>query len=194
MTECIIFDLGNVLINVNQKSMFARFANNSGKSSKEIEEIYNNSNDRKKFERGEINSIQFYNSMKRDMDLSMDFNEFRKNYTGIFSHNKEMEKIIPKLKKNHRLVLLSNTDELHYKYIKKEFPVLKYFDDFILSYKAGMRKPNPLIFIEAIKKSKTMPWNCVYFDDVREFVWIAGLFGIKGHQYENSEKRKNIFD
>ncbi|MEK6946778.1 MAG: HAD family phosphatase [Nanoarchaeota archaeon] len=186
MIKCAIFDLGNVVINVSQRLMFEKFARNSGKSTNEIEQIYGDSADRKKFEKGKITSAEFYNSMKKDMNLDLTFNEFRKVYTGIFSHNKEIEKIIPKLKKKYRLVLLSNTDELHYKFIKQKFPILNYFDDSVLSCKVGMRKPNPLIFIEAIKKSGTMPWNCVYFDDILEFVWVARLLGIKSFQYKGS--------
>ena len=102
-----------------------------------------------------------------------------------------MEKIIPKLKRKYRLILLSNTDELHYSYIKKEFPVLDYFDGFVLSHKVGMRKPNPLIFLKSIKKSKTMPWNCIYFDDIPEFVIMARLLGIRAHQYSSSLKLKD---
>ena len=184
MIKCVIFDLGRVVINVNQELMFGEFSGNSGKPINEIKKIYGNSAGRKKFERGKITSAEFYNSMKKDMNLKMDFNEFKKAYTGMFSHNRDIEKLISKLKKKYRLVLLSNTDELHYNFIKKEFPVLNNFDDYVLSYKVGMRKPNPLIFIEAIKKSKTMPWNCIYFDDILEFVWMARMMGIKPFQYK----------
>ena len=190
MAEIIIFDLGNVVINVSQKLMFRKFAKNSGKPINEIEKIYENSADRRKFEMGKLNPIQFYNSMKKDMALNLSFREFKKIYTGIFSHNKEIEKIIPKLKKKYRLILLSNTDEMHYDYIKKEFKILNYFDDFVLSYKVKCRKPNPLIFLKAIQKSKTFPWNCVYFDDILEFVWMAGLLGIKAVQYRGIGKLK----
>jgi len=184
MIKCIIFDLGNVVIKVTQKSMFEKFARNSGKPISEIEKIYGNSSDRRRFEKGKITSDEFYKSIKKSINLNLSFEEFWKIYTGIFSHNSEIEKIIPKLKKKYRLVLLSNTDELHYNFIKKVFPVLNNFDDFVLSYKVGKRKPNPMIFVEAIRKSKTMPWNCAYFDDIGEFVFVARLLGIKGFQYK----------
>ncbi|MEK6891973.1 MAG: HAD-IA family hydrolase [Nanoarchaeota archaeon] len=191
MVKTIIFDLGNVVINVNQKLMFEKFTKNSGKPLNEIEKIYENSADRRKFEMGKLNPTQFYNLMKKGMNLNLSFDEFRKVYTCMFSHNKEIEKIIPKLKKNYRLVLLSNTDELHYSFIRKNFNVLNYFNDFVLSYKFGCRKPNPLIFLEAIKKSRTYPWNCAYFDDIKEFVWVARMMGVKAFQYKSIEKLKS---
>jgi HAD superfamily hydrolase (TIGR01509 family) len=58
----------------------------------------------------------------------------------------------------------------------------------VLSYKIGYRKPNPLIFLSALKKAKTLPFNCVYVDDIPEFVYIARLMGIKAFQYKNFEK------
>ena len=190
MIKSIIFDLGNVVIKVDDIMMFKKFAKDSKKPVSEIISIYERSHKRKSFERGEIKPLEFYHSIKKEMGLVMDFNDFKKAYTGIFSHHREMEKRIPELKGKYRLVLLSNTDELHYSYIKKEFPVLNYFDDFVLSHKAGMRKPNPLIFLKAIKKSKTMPWNCIYFDDIPEFVIMARLLGIRAYRYSSSLKLK----
>ena len=55
-----------------------------------------------------------------------------------------------------------------------------------------MRKPNPLIFIEAIKKSGTYPWNCAYFDDIPEFIVMARLIGIKAFKLISDLKKVKV--
>jgi HAD superfamily hydrolase (TIGR01509 family) len=88
------------------------------------------------------------------------------------------------------LILLSNTDVIHFTEIKKRYSFLKYFDSIVLSYEARHRKPSPLIFYKAMKKTKSKPYECAYFDDVWQFVLVARLFGIKSMQFKGAFKLK----
>ena len=188
MIKTVIFDLGNVIVNVDKTNLYRKWAEKSGKNVDEIIDYYGNSPAGKRFERGELNSKEFYETVAMELNLKMNFDDFKKNYCDIFNLNNDVAKIIQKLKKNFRLILLSNTSILHYKYIKNKYKILNLFDDYVLSYEVGCRKPNPLIFFEAIKKSKTLPFNCVYFDDIYGFVFVARLMGIKAFQYKSYEK------
>ena len=118
------------------------------------------------------------------------YNDFVNNYCDIFTINKEVEEIIKSLKGKVRLVLLSNTNVLQYEFARKEFRIIDIFDERIVSYEAGMRKPNPFIFLKAAQKAGTMPWNCAYFDDIAEFICVARMLGIRAFQYKNAEKLK----
>lgn len=188
MIKAVIFDLGNVIVNVNYELMFRRFASKSSKSKEFIESYYNNSQTRKSFEMGKVNDLELYKKMTKDLDIKINFSQFKKAYTNIFSLKHDVAELIKKLKSNYRLILLSNTGKLHFEYIKKNYKILNVFDEYVLSYKVGCSKPNPLIFLEAIKKAKTMPFNCLYFDDIREFVLVARLMGIKAYQFKNYGK------
>lgn len=191
MIKAIIFDLGNVIVNVNHKAMYKNFASGSGKPLHCIEAYYSNFAAGKSFEKGKISSAQFYKAFSRGLGLKMSFDDFKEAYCNIFSLNKRVENLIKKLKKEYRLVLLSNTDELHFEYIKNKFRIISVFDEYLLSYKAGCTKPNPLIFWKAVKKAKTMPYNCLYFDDILEFILAARLMGVKAFQYKNFKKLIN---
>ena len=68
--------------------------------------------------------------------------------------------------------------------------MLDIFDDFALSYKLGSKKPNPLIYLHALKKAKAFPTKVAYIDDIKEFVAASKFFWIKGIQYTNFEKLK----
>ena len=190
MIKTIIFDLGNVIVHVNHEKMFNGFASKSGKSLEYIKNYYKNSSARKLFEMGKIKPMQFYEQINKDLNLKVDFDNFCDVYCDIFTLNKDVANLINKLKKEYRLILLSNTDELHFEHIKKKFKIVNVFDEYVLSYKVGHTKPNPLIFIESIKESGTAPFNCAYFDDVFEFIIVARLMGVKAFQFKDYEKLK----
>ena len=192
MIKCLIFDLGNVIINYDEDGMLSGLAIASGKPLSYVKKYHEFSSLRKSFERGELSGKEFYKKIASGLSLKISFNEFKKIYCGYFTLNRKVADAIKKLSKKYRLILLSNTDELHFGCIKGKFKIINEFNDYVLSYKVRMRKPNPLIFIEAIKKSKTYPWNCIYFDDIPEFVWMARLFGIKAYQYRNFDDLKKV--
>ena len=185
MIKCVIFDLGNVTIKFDEIPTFKKWSSCGKYSFDEVKSYYKNSSARKSFERGEINSKQFYDKYVKDLGLKITHKEFEKCYCDIFSRNPEAEKIIKSLKGKVKLVLLSNTNEWQYEYARKKYKIIDLFDEHVLSHKVGMRKPNPFIFIEAVKKSGVMPWNCVYFDDILEFVYVARIMGIRAFRYKN---------
>ena len=192
MIKCVIFDLGNVTIKFDETPTFKKWSSCGKYSFEEVKNYYKNSSARKAFERGEITSKQFYDKYVEDLKLDMTYKEFEKSYCDIFSRNLEVEKIIKSLKGKVKLVLLSNTNEWQYEHAREKFKIIDIFDEQVLSYKVGMRKPNPFIFLEAVKKSKTMPWNCIYFDDIAEFVYAARMMGIKAIQYNSNTKINEI--
>lgn len=191
MIKTIIFDLGNVIVEVDRTNLFKELTANSNETIEYIKKAYGNSSTRRLFERGELQPKEFYNKITNELNLNMPFNKFKKIYCDIFTLNENVEKIIKKLKRNFKLVLLSNTDVWHFEYIKNKYKIIDTFDDYVLSYEVGCRKPNPLIFLKALKKAKASPFNCLYFDDILEFVYAARLLGINAFRYKNFKKLKN---
>lgn len=188
MIKAVIFDLGNVTIKFDETPTFKKWVSAGTKSFSEVKRYHQNSSIRKAFERGEITPMQFYNKYAEDLGLKINYQDFKNNYCDIFTRNEEIEKIIMSLKEKYRLVLLSNTNVLQYEYAKKKFKILKLFDEHIASHEVGCRKPNPLIFLKAIKKSKTLPFNIAYFDDIPEFVLITRFMGIKAFKFKDYDK------
>ena len=193
MIKTIIFDLGNVIVNFDETSIFKTWAAASNKTAPEVIKYFKNSSARKSYERGEISSKEFYGKTIKELGMKMDFNSFKKTWNEIFTLNKDVENIIKNLKNKFRLVLLSNTNELQYEYVKKNYSIVDIFDEHVLSYEVGYTKPNPMIYLTALKKARTLPFNCTYFDDIPEFVNVARLMGINAFQYKNTEKlRKDL--
>ncbi|MFH0867881.1 MAG: HAD-IA family hydrolase [Candidatus Woesearchaeota archaeon] len=190
MIKTILCDLGNVIVFVNEEKIIEGLSKFSNKNKGCIYRFFKNSISRKGFDKGKITAEQFFRSFKNDLNLKLNFNQFRKIWCSCFSQNKEMEELLKKLKKNYKLVLLSNTDKMHFTYIKNNYPILSIFDDFILSYKVGHKKPSPLIYLYALKKTGRFPSHILYIDDIKEYARIAKFLGIKSIQYKNFEKLK----
>lgn len=189
MIKTIIFDLGRVIVNVDRSKQFEKFAKNDGKPISFIKEyLADFSPIVKTFVRGKITPQEFYEVVSKELNLKMSFTEFKKTWCDIFTLNKDVENLIRILKRNYRLILLSNTDELHFEYIKKKYKIVNIFDAHVLSYKVGCSKPNPLIFLNTLRKAKTLPFNCIYFDDIPQFVYVARFMGIKAFQYATTDK------
>jgi len=189
MIKTIFCDLGNVIVFFDNHKIAEGLAKYSNKDEKYIYKFFLESIARKGFDKGNISPTQFFMNFKNNLNLKIDFKRFKKLWCSCFlGLNKDMEKLLKKLKKNYKLVLLSNTDTIHFTYIKNKYKLLNIFDDYVLSYKLGYKKPNPLIYQYALKKTKVLPNEILYIDDILEFVKAAKFLGIKSVQYKNFEK------
>ena len=191
MIKTIISDLGNVIVYVDPHKITKSLAKYSNYDEKYIYDFFNQSLARKGFDKGKISKEKFFRHFKDNLNLKMSFNQFRKAWCACFDGlNKDMVKLLKKLKKNYRLILLSNTDEIHFNYLKKKYKILNIFDDSVLSYKVGYAKPNPMIFLKAIRKAKTSPKQIFFIDDIYSFVGVARMLKIKAAQYTSFNNLK----
>jgi glucose-1-phosphatase len=109
---------------------------------------------------------------------------FRAAFVDIFTPNPDVCALIPCLKPRHRLVLASNTNELHAPYFRRSFAdVFRHFDAIGLSYEAGARKPHPAFFAHCQKLTDAPPGECLFIDDLAANVDAARTFGWHAIQY-----------
>ncbi len=66
----------------------------------------------------------------------------------------ETIEVLEDLKKDYKLVLISNTDNLSVPQLLDKFKLKKYFDDIVLSCDHGMLKTDKKLFAQALKKVK----------------------------------------
>lgn len=102
-----------------------------------------------------------------------------------------MEDLIQTLRGHYRLLLLSNTNEWHFDFCLNKFPVVGLFDDHVLSFRLGCRKPDSAIYAHALKRAEAPPEECVYIDDIREYVDAARTQGIHGIRFQGAARLKS---
>jgi HAD superfamily hydrolase (TIGR01509 family) len=91
------------------------------------------------------------------------------------------------LARSYPLFLLSNTNALHFDYIQENYPVLKHFFQFILSYKVGSRKPEKGIYEYLLQQAGLPPEQILFIDDKMPFVAAAREHGIQAWQFTSRE-------
>src|SRR6185437_8830122 len=88
------------------------------------------------------------------------------------------EAMLEGLARNRRLVLLSNTNAIHFEMIRENYPLLRHFHAYVLSYEVGAMKPLPLIYQRAIAAAGCLPEECFFTDDIPDYVEAARAQGI----------------
>lgn len=99
------------------------------------------------------------------------------NYSKLAKTNQEVLDIIKKLHKKYKVYLLSNTTEMSHLHNSKT-GIYDYFDDVFMSYRLGMKKPNPEIYKHVISSIGLKPEECIFVDDDEKNLETAKQLGI----------------
>jgi len=182
----IISDLGRVIVDFDHHVCTRKLSKLSGKPEEEIHEYIYMSKMDTRFDSGKITGKEFYKFIETYLKTGISFSEFSAIFSKIFTLMSPTIEFYRELKEcGLKFCLLSNTNELHYSYCKKEYPELKLFESTVLSYKTGVMKPHPRIYIEAVNKLRLKPQECVYIDDIPEYAEAANLLEINGIRFKN---------
>lgn len=182
----ILFDLGKVLLQFNFDPAFKKLSKISGYSQKDIEDYFVVSGIEALYDGGKISSYQFFLEIKKALSLKISFLGFKKIWGSIFTPKKEVIGLAKKLAKTHRLVLISNINELHFDHVQKRYPFIHLFDACILSYKERIRKPDERLYQKALRACKVRPDQVYYIDDRRDFTEAAKELGMHVFTYQNN--------
>jgi HAD superfamily hydrolase (TIGR01549 family) len=77
----------------------------------------------------------------------------------------ETKDVLEKLKQSHKLVLISNTDQMAVNNVLTKFNLTPYFDEIILSCEMGNLKTDPEMYQYIFKKLNTTPGECIAVGD-----------------------------
>ncbi|NWF90452.1 MAG: HAD family phosphatase [Ignavibacteriaceae bacterium] len=182
----IVFDLGKVLINFDYDIAVNRFnkiepnlGNDFLAHFKKYYDIH------REFERGKISTHDFIQFALKGINNKIDADTFSKIYADIFTAHDDVISLLPTLKKNYMLILLSNTDPLHKQYGWEKYEFLSYFDYKVLSFEAGSVKPEEKIYKQVEVTANVPPQELLYIDDIAEYTDAAKKLGWDAVQFLN---------
>ncbi len=182
MKRTIFFDLGNVLVFFSHQKMCEQVASYCGIDLDRIKTILHEYID--PYERGQINDRMVYDQLCQLSKKKLDFPTLRNAIGDIFTPNDPVISIAHEVKKKgHRLFLLSNTCDAHFSFAASQFPFLKIFDGYVLSYEVGARKPEKKIYEKALEIAGCGKEECFYTDDILPYVEAARSLSIDAEQY-----------
>lgn len=184
----IVFDLGNVLIPFDYKIIIDSFNKiEDGLGNKFYDLYHKNYHVHRQFERADISRDEFLSTNLDWLDNKVTEEEFSKIFSSLFTLNNDVAELLPKLKQNYTLVLLSNTNSIHRQYGWDHYEFLKYFDKLILSYEVGAYKPEPAIYKAVTNFTQKPNDEHIFIDDVQEYVEGAHSQGWDGIQFVGYE-------
>jgi len=96
--------------------------------------------------------------------------------------------IIRKTKEDRTTVLFSNQEKGWLEKVIDDNNLRGIFTYFVNSYNVGARKPDPKIFLEALKISSSLPEETLLVDDSLENVEAAKKLGINAIKFENFDQ------
>lgn len=184
--KTIIFDLGNVLIPVNNQFLYRGIARICGRQPEDVSEVMKASGLWQSFEQGQVSSEALFQKMKHLFPMGIGFDEFCNLWcSSLLPGVLIPEKRLDALRLNYRLLILSNTNCIHLDAIRKSYTVLRHFDCCVFSFLVGAMKPASEIFHQALLYAGCPPSQCLFIDDTLQHVIAARQLGIQAVQFHS---------
>lgn len=180
MIKTIIFDFGDVFINLDKEGAMQRALNlfELNEFSKDI--IAVNS----LYEQGLISTeefLEFYLANFPNLSHEEILDAWQFILRDFPKHRFEFIKQLASDNK-YRLILLSNTNELHINHIQEHVSFFedfkKCFDEFYLSHEINLRKPNSDIYEFVLSTNNLSANETLFIDDTEENILTASKLGI----------------
>jgi FMN phosphatase YigB (HAD superfamily) len=189
--QAVIFDLGRVIVDVN----IARLAEHLGTVLTEGDPVVTISRIMSdplvvQYGTGRITPEQFHDGLCRRFGLTVPFDRFGQLWCDIFSPMPGMEDLLGSLHGRLPLGLLSDTDSLHWQFLRDSYPILSIFPRPVLSFQVGTMKPDPAIFHRAAESVQTSPASCLYIDDLPANVEGARRIGMEAVIFRGADDLK----
>ena len=180
MIKNIVFDFGDIFINLNKK-LFAE----------ELQKIHISQESEEtlpilqQYEMGLVSTDKFLTFFDERLHVSQD--KLKRAWNSILlDFPKERLRFIQNLSesKKYRLFLLSNTNDLHISWIQKNWGMERYnafkicFEQFYLSHEINLRKPNNNIYEFVLSTNDLVPKETLFIDDTKENTDAAKALGI----------------
>src|ERR1017187_5047066 len=186
MHKAILLDLGRVLIDFDFRRGYRALDASCPYTAEEIPRRLAGTGLVERFETGLVEPREFADEMCRILQLRVDYARFRTIWSSNFTDELIPESMLEGLGRRYRLVLVSNTNALHFEMIRETYGhLLRHFDDLVLSHEVRAMKPQAEIFRVAVECAGCRPEQCFYTDDVPAYVEAACRMGIDGVVFQS---------
>jgi glucose-1-phosphatase len=184
--QAVFLDLGNVLAFHEDPVLFARMSALGGAAPVDIKarmlELWDPIN------RGRIAGDELRHSVCRaaGCETALEPEPFYELWNCHFRIHHEVLPMVDKLLDQVKVLLLSNTNAMHLRFVRPLIPQFGRFHDFVISCELGLAKPDPEIFEVALARADVAAHNAAFFDDIQAFVDGACAVGIHGRVFSTA--------
>lgn len=198
----IIFDLGEVIINVNPAAVKERMLQKGATNVDELHIRLLEDNIYHKLETGRISPDEFRAEIRGTLDVPITNAEIDEAWNAmLLDIPRERIKFMTRLKSRYKLFLLSNTNAIHWecydRYFRDNYDypgINAFFTKTWYSYLMGVRKPDPEIFRMVLEEGQFNPTEVAFIDDLIDNVDVAAGLGIHGVHLQEGMEIMDLFD
>ncbi len=141
------------------------------------------------YESGKLSSESFFREMSLLFKITLPYQRFCEAWSSIFDLDSIIDlPFLSSLARDYVLVLVSNTNEIHFDFMQQHYPVLRAFHHFALSFRVGVPKPGKQIYIAALNMALVEASEAFYADDIKSYVDAALELGFRANQVRNKEE------
>jgi glucose-1-phosphatase len=189
MIKTVIFDLGRVIIPFDFSRAYTAIEGLCEYKAADIPSRIATTDLVHRFEEGLIEPGPFVQQLSGLLGMQVDYAQFCEIWSSIFLPDTLIpETLVEALRKRYRVLLLSNTNAIHFPMVRDAYPILEHFDEYVLSYEVNALKPSPKIYRAAIEKAHCKPEECFFTDDIPAYVEAARREGIDAVQFVSREQ------
>ncbi len=184
MIQTIVFDFGNVIGYFDYGRAARNLARHTGLAEDYLCQLLFDEELKDDYESGRITSAEFLRRVRARLGIDCADDFLTTIYSDIFWSNDDVCALVPRLKGRYRLLLGSNTTELHAIQFQRQFAdTLRHFDGLVFSHAVGVRKPRAEFFGHCHKLADCAVEQCVFIDDLEANIEGARACGWHGIVY-----------
>ncbi len=143
---------------------------------------------------GKITEDEYWEHFLKASKVNVNKKELKDKVRTELRPIEETVEILPLLKRQYQLAVLSNHSREWSEFMTKEYDFFSYFAQIIFSCDVGLRKPDPRIYKLALTKLGSEPEECLFIDDKKRNTDGAEEVGIRSIVLESVSKlRKKLF-
>ncbi|MBP3789138.1 MAG: HAD family phosphatase [Prevotella sp.] len=201
--KTVMFDLGGVIITLNQPGAVERFTELGLANAKEMLDPYRQHGIFGDVEQGTISAETFRSELSKLVGRELTFEECRYGWLGYVKElpKRNLEVLRELRRQGYRLILLSNTNPFMMSWVMSPdfdgegHSLADYMDACYLSYEMKCMKPDDNMFRSVLMKEKTFPHEILFLDDGPHNVAVASQIGFRTYCPENgADWTKEIFE
>jgi putative hydrolase of the HAD superfamily len=176
--KTIVFDFGRVVGFFDHRLTTNCLAEHAGLAVEEMHTLLFGGALEDDYESGRISTREFLQRVRQSCRLTCPDEIIATAWADIFWPNPEICALLPRLKPRYRLLLGSNTNELHARQFRGQFADwLRHFDALVLSHEIGVRKPKAGFFEHCTRLAGCAPAESLFIDDLASNVAGAQACG-----------------
>ena len=190
----LIFDFGGVLIDLDMNQSILNFKKLGVENVENYLSNFGQSGFFMQLEKGKISAEEFRSEIRKmttntitDKEIDDAWNAF------LVRIPSEKLDIVYQLRKKFRVIMLSNTNAIHFPYAERTFfsyknrSIDEYFDKCYRSYDMKMAKPDAEIFEAILNQEQVAPNQCLLLDDGPKNIEQAQKLGFQTYFVDPKE-------